>query len=697
MKSNKQKQALGVTERLGAGLFVIDTLRIRLLLPIIISLLVYASSRADIFNVSDSSDTTNVTSLRGAIIAANMTGGNNTIILTNNIYTLTIPGADEAAGFTGDLDITNGNLTILGQGNSDVTIRAVGTGDRVIQILPGAQLTLSYLAITGGAAPGNIYPATSVGEPAGVIYNQGTLILENCVVTNNESGAGNVALGSTGGTDAGDGGGIYSSGVLGMFNCLVAGNSTGNGTYDRSGGNGGGIFNSGICVLNNCVVGGNFSGTSPAGDGGNGGGIYNSGTMTVNNSSVQDNTCGFGGNGGSIGGFDTYVFGFPGGAGGSGGGIYNVGTLTLNICAIFGNSTGGGGNGGQGTTAGNGGPGGSGAGIYGAGNGLTLITCTLGKNSCANGGDGGYGFGSLFYPGFAGNGGAGGSGAAVYCVGPITLLACTISGNSAGSGGNGGDAEAVEFFPSGGSNGVAGAGGIGGVGGVFFNDTNHFEVNLRNTLIALNSPGTGGNGGRSETTNLVFLPGVRAASGFADISGNFSSGGYNLLGILDDAGITNGFVGDLAGSASTPLDPRLGPLTNNGGSTVTFNLLPDSPAIDAGDDAILYPPYNLAIDQRGERRTSGAHVDIGAIEYNGLNNGVVQSPLLTGGGQSGGGFQISFNSATGVGFDVLASTNLTDWILVGPASELWRGWFHFEDPAAANFVKRFYRIKVGNQ
>jgi hypothetical protein len=45
-------------------------------------------------------------------------------------------------------------------------------------------------------------------------------------------------------------------------------------------------------------------------------------------------------------------------------------------------------------------------------------------------------------------------------------------------------------------------------------------------------------------------------------------------------------------------------------------LLPDSPAIDAGDDTVLGSPFSLTTDQRGTGfpRKSGLHVDIGALE-----------------------------------------------------------------------------------
>ena len=75
---------------------------------------------------------------------------------------------------------------------------------------------------------------------------------------------------------------------------------------------------------------------------------------------------------------------------------------------------------------------------------------------------------------------------------------------------------------------------------------------------------------------------------------------------------------DLIGSANVALpvgtlggDPRLGPLADNGGPTLTHALLTDSPAIDAGSN-----PSDLASDQRGGSyvRSAGAAPDIGAFE-----------------------------------------------------------------------------------
>ena len=100
-----------------------------------------------IFVVKNTLDTTDEKSLRGAIIAANQLGGNNTILLARGTYRLTIPGPGEDTGFSGDLDITGGNLTIVGVSSAQTIIDGAGTGDRVLHVLPQARLTLHHVAI----------------------------------------------------------------------------------------------------------------------------------------------------------------------------------------------------------------------------------------------------------------------------------------------------------------------------------------------------------------------------------------------------------------------------------------------------------------------------------------------------------------------------------------------------------------------
>ena len=64
-------------------------------------------------NFGTGKDATGHISLRSAIMAADAKGGSNKIIVPAGTFTLTIAGAGEDAGATGDLDIT-GNLTHQG-------------------------------------------------------------------------------------------------------------------------------------------------------------------------------------------------------------------------------------------------------------------------------------------------------------------------------------------------------------------------------------------------------------------------------------------------------------------------------------------------------------------------------------------------------------------------------------------------------
>src|SRR5438270_8966073 len=84
-------------------------------------------------------------------------------------------------------------------------------------------------------------------------------------------------------------------------------------------------------------------------------------------------------------------------------------------------------------------------------------------------------------------------------------------------------------------------------------------------------------------------------------------------------------TGNQVGTAAAPLDPRLGPLQDNGGPTATRLPLPGSPLINAGDPAFQPPP---ATDQRGRPRVQNGRIDIGATE---AQVSRVQSVLVNGG------------------------------------------------------------------
>ena len=123
--------------------------------------------------------------LRGAIIRANANPGDDVVRLQAGTYVLSIPGADENEGQTGDLDVTD-TLLIVGRGPERTVIDAGGDGgvnDRVLDVrAPGKLLTLRGLTATGGS------PDISGG--GGIFTQYGSLRLETCVVSGNELLAG---------------------------------------------------------------------------------------------------------------------------------------------------------------------------------------------------------------------------------------------------------------------------------------------------------------------------------------------------------------------------------------------------------------------------------------------------------------------------------------------------------------------------
>ena len=156
--------------------------------------------------------------------------------------------------------------------------------------------------------------------------------------------------------------------------------------------------------------------------------------------------------------------------------------------------------------------------------------------------------------------GAQSQGAGIYNDGALILDNCTLSGNTAGESASG--------------------------GGIFNEDEDGATLSVANTIIARN-----------------------AAPAGPDYFGTFASRGYNLI------GNTDGSTG-AAGNDLVNIDPLLGPLQDNGGTSATMALLPRSAAIDRGNPAFdpetFTPP--LVTDQRGAPRLIAGRLDIGAYE-----------------------------------------------------------------------------------
>jgi hypothetical protein len=157
-------------------------------------------------------------------------------------------------------------------------------------------------------------------------------------------------------------------------------------------------------------------------------------------------------------------------------------------------------------------------------------------------------------------------------------------------------------------------------------------LNVSSSTIASNicSSGNGGgiqnelSAGSASVMNTIIAGNSALPTRVPDCSGIFSSGGYNLIGQTNGSSGWSASLQDQFGSTASPLDPRLGPLKNNGGLTATMALMPDSTAIDQGNS------FGLTTDQRGAPRPfkfasltnapGGDGSDIGAFELG--------SPLL---------------------------------------------------------------------
>jgi len=138
--------------------------------------------------------------------------------------------------------------------------------------------------------------------------------------------------------------------------------------------------------------------------------------------------------------------------------------------------------------------------------------------------------------------------------------------------------------------------------------TNNGSPSLKNVTFSGNTAASGG-GMRydNSTVNLVNVI-IANNTGGGDCVNNgglMTSAVNNLIEDASNAcGLTNGVNDNITG-----IDPELGALANNGGTTKTMALNSGSPAIDAGKDADC-----PAEDQRGVVRPQRAHCDIGAYE-----------------------------------------------------------------------------------
>jgi hypothetical protein len=540
--------------------------------------------------------------LIAAINSANASAGADTIELAGGTYTLTqqrTPCGDPAG-----LPVITSAITINGNGATIQRDPALNTDPsplrfRVMALASGADVTLNNLTIANGRATfrsnpnGGIKgrhpnkPGSNIGQIGGARQN-GSAPLERarvrgqvpadavCEIQSNVSGrpsTGANILVSSGATlvinnvtirdgNATSGGGITNGGTLTVNDSTWSNN---NAIFD-----GGALLNANgaTAVVNRSSASGSATGQS-------GGAFWNQGTLTLNETDVRANQS-RGGGGGIVNDFTGTLhvnnstvrdnvanyLGLPDDTGSGGGGIANFrGIVTISGSTIAGNDTGY--------------AEGGGGGIGNFGGTMTIVNSTIHDNTAVQNGGGVYVGLDPAYPDLPN--------------GTLTIRSSTITGNEVESFSRRRDNNFppvfLEFISAGG--GVYAASGA--------------TATIHNSIIAGNAtlPSNGDP--------------VVPASTAVDVAGTFS-GGYNLLG---DATGSTGFAGNgnLAGTSTAPIDPRLGPLDANGGATVTRLPLAGSPALTAGNPADPGTTTDVcpAADQRGVSR-AGKPCDIGSVQ-----------------------------------------------------------------------------------
>ncbi|MDP6546339.1 MAG: choice-of-anchor Q domain-containing protein [Phycisphaerae bacterium] len=298
-----------------------------------------------------------------------------------------------------------------------------------------------------------------------------------------------------------------------------------------------------------------------------------------------------------------------GGPNAAGGAVYNIGTLTLTESVISESYAGGGGgvcNFGTAmltnvTVTGNSARGGGGIANYHPG--VMTITDSLIIANTLNGGISNNGDLTLQRVTVADNEGGG-----ISNQGPLTITNSTISGNTTTDGGGGiqNYRHAITVTKTTISGNSAGWYG----GGIYLNSGSALLVN---STVTNNRTRTDGGGIflYEDHDPVVTIYNTIVARNFLDPHGVRN----DIAGAIDPASSHN-LIGSAAGANS------LGPLSDNGGPTLTHPLLPGSSALDAGSNARA-EDLGLTTDQRGFDRFSDSDgdgvitVDIGAYEYQG--------------------------------------------------------------------------------
>jgi hypothetical protein len=616
----------------------------------VLSLTNVQATQAGIYSVT-------VTNLYGAVTSAPAllqvfagTGG----VVTNRTETALRAAMAEGGTVTFACDgtitlantITNAAETTLDASGHQITISGNGAV-RVFCVNSNVDFTLINLTVANGSCSDTLGGA-GIFNGGGTVNAISVAFASNSVVRTNDY-ANHYA----------QGGAVGNGGTLNLQNCSFTGNKAL--SVGPTVAAGGAIYNSGMMNASGCVFSGNSASSvlmGPTNLGGWQGTIYQPGSSTAGGALANEGLAviegsTFSGNvaSGGAGLFAYTTLGAvdaPAGGTASGGAICNEGELTVRASSFLGNKAQGG-NGGDGGSANNhpmrGGTGGAGgdargAAVYGSiqADFTVLVNCTIAQNS-AVGGDGGAGGDG----GFSESGGSGGGGGSAGEAVSGWLTNCTVAWNTGqgGSGGHGGAGGSGPPGPPPNPPGPAGPAGTNGAAG------GAVAGQCVNTIIAYNSP--------------------------SNCSGTTGDAGHNLSSDASCAFTSSGTM--------NKTDPKLGPLADNGGPTLTMGLLPGSPAIDAGNTSLA-----PATDQRGFPRPAGLAADIGAFEYGSVMPTIAIS-------QSGAtGLNILGSGNAGQPCRLLSSPDLSSWAPMATNQFGANGTVLFYDNYAPGNACRFYRL-----
>ena len=574
-------------------------------------------ARAAVISVTTTADeygTGTACSLREAIRTSNRevdfggcdgATGPDVIQLPAGTFTLARTGTAEDSAVSGDLDVAR-QVTIQGAGTSQTVIDGNGgvTAERVFHIVAQAFATISGVTITGGRAGSLNGGGVFVGSGSRLDLGSSTVrdnTAQNGGGLNTNSGTLHVSGGSvTGNAATVDGGGINSVyGTVSVTGSTLTSNTAGDagGGLDADGGTtsiststfsgnestkGGGVENGtgGMLTLSNSTVTSNRARDA-------GGGVWNNAAATISGSTISGNRAAQDGGGVSSRGTSSTMSVTSSTISGNaafdeGGGVFSsAGGLTVELTAIRDNVS----------------ESDDGGGIYRVGSGpVTVRDSVVSGNTAPDAG------GALF--------------AAASTT--VTVRGSTLASNRAGTGGgvaNHGGAMTLANSTLSGNTARLVGGAVRALSG---------STLLANTTVTANTTETQNGGGmwRGTEGTLTVRNSIVAANRDLvspyrpDCAGTVASEGYNVIGDRTGCVFSPAGPGDRSGTATAPLDPRLGPLADNGGPTPTHALLTGSPAIDAGNPAVPGSGGTACepTDQRGVARPQRAACDAGSFE-----------------------------------------------------------------------------------